>query len=365
MQIVTTLNIGGLEKLVLDLARKIDRQSFQISVCCFSRNGQLRDEFQKIDVPVFTVEKKDKVDWMMPLRLRSLFKQERPDVIHTHNIDPYLYGTLAAKMSGVRAVIHTEHSNIPMNKWWLARAERFLSWMSHKIVADSKKVGNFLVKQQNIPPQHILVIYNGVDMDKFKREMSVIEKKATLGINSSTKVIICVANLLPVKNHKMLLRAFRRVLDVFPDIVLLLAGDGKCRVELEAMSKELNLSDNALFLGRRNDIPELVSTADVFALSSVSEGLPISVLEALAAGKPVVITDVGGNSEIIQDGITGGYLVTAGDAEGMAERIIELLSDRQKALELGAHGGKRIEEKFSLVNMVEQYQQLYLKAMVK
>jgi glycosyltransferase involved in cell wall biosynthesis len=361
MHVVTTLNIGGLEILVLNLNRFIDRNLFIPMVCSLTSDGILEKEFEKIDVPVYTVAKKDRIDIILATKLRRLFKTEKIEIIHTHNITPFLYSMFGLKTGGAHELVHTVHSNVKLHKKKLIIAQRCLAKHSYRIIGDCKKVSDFLKYQQGIPFDKVITIYNGVDIQKYGKDIDVLEKRKEIGTDPDDALVICVANLLPVKNHNMLLRSFRKVVDIIPKTKLILAGDGICRGTLETLAKQLYLSDKILFLGHRQDIPELLEIADVFVLASKSEGLPLSVLEALASSKPVVVTDVGGNDEIVQNDYCG-YLVSSGDENKMADRITDFLLHKEKAILFGKRGRRLVEEKFSLQKMARDYEQIYLEA---
>lgn len=361
MHIVTTLNVGGLEILVLNLMRFINRDIFEPYICSLTPNGALESEFSNLGVPVYTVNKKDRVDISLTTKLIKLFRSKKVNIVHTHNITPFLYSAFGTKFFNKISLIHTVHSNVKQNNKRLLIAEKFLASFAYKIIADCDKVKDFLNNQQGITSKKVVTIYNGIDIRLYDQPIDVRKKHEQIGLSENDYIITCVANLIPVKNHKMLIHSFRQVVDAIPNTKLLLVGSGICQSELENLSKELGIFDKTIFLGRRWDVPEILKITDVFALSSLSEGLPLSVIEASASGIPVVVTDVGGNTEIVQNNVSG-FVVNSGDTNGMAECIIRLLKDKEKALLFGNYGKKLVSEKFSIQRMVYNYEKIYLES---
>lgn len=358
MQIVFSLKIGGLENLVVNLVKKMDTAKYNISVCCLKEGGILRRELTDLGIPVFTEQKHEGVDYTLVFRLARLLKQKKIDLIHTHNPAPWLYGAIAARIAGVKVVVHTEHSNLFSNQKRLMLAEKFLSKITDIIISDSEKVTQHLIDKQRISPQKIRTILNGIDIEKFQKEINIKNKKRELGIKEGGLVIGIVARLEPIKDHLTLLDAFNRISKKIPEVVLVVVGDGSLRESLKNRIEKLKIGDKVYFLGVRNDISEIIRIFDIFVLSSLSEGLSLSLLEAMAVGLPVVATDVGGNPEVIVDGITG-LLVPPNDPESMAKAIIEILSNEKLSREMGLAGRKKIEEKFSLERMTLEYIDIY------
>jgi glycosyltransferase involved in cell wall biosynthesis len=188
--------------------------------------------------------------------------------------------------------------------------------------------------------------------------VDVAAKRREQGVGEGDPVIGIAARFASVKDHATLLRAFGRVRVVRPDAKLVLAGDGELRGDLEALGDELNLGESVRFLGVRRDVPELLATWDVFCLSSLSEGTSVTLLEAMAAGLPTVVTDVGGNPEIVEHGATG-LLAPRGDDAGLADAMLALLADPQRRRRMGEAGRERVTRLFTLDRMIEDYRRLY------
>ncbi|MFA5014769.1 MAG: glycosyltransferase, partial [Actinomycetota bacterium] len=290
MQIVFTLEIGGLEYLVLNLVRKLDKAKYNISICSLSAKGKLEDKFIEMGVKVYHIEKRRGIDYSVYFKLAGLLRKNKIDIIHTHNPAPWFYGVIAGKLAGVKAAIHTEHSYLFAEQRRLMLAERLLSRITEAVVSDSNKVKDFFVKKLGIPEERIKTVVNGIDVDKFKNMIDVRAKKTELGIKEDSLVIGNVARLEPVKNHLYLLDVFSRVSHSFPRAVLVIVGGGSQTDILKIKTAELGIKDKIFFLGVRDDISDLLRIFDIFALTSINEGISLSILEAMAAGKPVVAT---------------------------------------------------------------------------
>jgi glycosyltransferase involved in cell wall biosynthesis len=237
-------------------------------------------------------------------------------------------------------------------------AERSLAKITDTIICDSNDVANFMIYKQSINSKKIMVILNGIDVEKFQRNIDTTNKKAELQIGEDEMVVGSVGRLVQVKDYPTLLKAFAIITNKINKCKLVILGDGILRAELEAYVNENGLSKKVMFLGSRRDIPEMMQIFDVFVLSSVSEGLPIALLEAMAAGIPVVATMVGGIPEVVVDGGTG-LLVPPQNPAVLAEAISSVLLDKEKARYMGTSGRHRVVESFNLSNTSQSYEQVY------
>jgi glycosyltransferase involved in cell wall biosynthesis len=228
-----------------------------------------------------------------------------------------------------------------------------------KCVAVCHAVRDQMLEQKELPPNKIQVIYNGVESSRFIEQVNAKPLRHQLGVTDQVPLVGMIANLnFEIKGHYYFLEAARIVLNRVPDAHFVLAGDGPLRGKYDKMARDLGLADKVHFLGFRKDVPALLAELTISVLSSTSEGFSNVLLESMAAGNPIVATRVGGNSEIVADGITG-LLIPPADPNALAEAIIKLLKTPQLASHMGSVGKIRVKEQFSVERMLESYEQLY------
>jgi L-malate glycosyltransferase len=360
MHVLLTMGVGGAEKLVYDMISHQDSAMLNSSVCCLQAMGPLGDKLRESGVPVFFYERKHGIDWSMIGWLRKLIISEKIDVLHAHQYTPMFYTVLAAVgLSRVR-IIYTEHGRLYPEKWSWKRYlfNPLLSLGIDHIVSIAESTKQAMVRYDNFPVAKTRVIHNGVDFETFNTVIDVSAKRRELGLTDTDRIIGTAARLEEIKNLPMMLRAFKQVLAVQPDTVLLIAGRGSQEEPLKKLAAELGLSDRVKFLGLRFDLPEIYPLFEVFLLSSFTEGISITLLEAMANGVPVVVTDVGGNPEVVVDGETG-CLVPSDDDIKMSVKILELLKTRGMAQRMGRSAVERVESLFSFRIMMDNYKCLY------
>jgi sugar transferase (PEP-CTERM/EpsH1 system associated) len=349
VHLVTSLAIGGLEKVVLDLVRYRTRDRFGARVICLDASGVLQQGFAELGVPVESIGTAGSVPARI-VRLARRLRQLRPDVLHTHNPQAHLHGTLAARLAGVPVVIHTRHGRQFLGRQPLAAFSRLASRWASEFVAVSEDAASLARETERVPERKLHVIRNGIDVTRFDRPAGTPAAPGGRAIS--------VGRLDPIKDHATLLRAVRLVTNTLPTFELDLVGDGPSRVELESLARALELGSHVRFLGYREDVGALLASADFFVLSSISEGLSLALLESMAAGLPVVATDVGGNREVVVPGDTG-YLVPARSADALAAAMMTLLADAAKAGRMGRAARRRIESHFNVRTVVAQYERMY------
>lgn len=357
--IVHSMNVAGAEKVVYDITTGLNGV-FKFSVLCLDSVGPLGEELRQRGVQVKALGRNPGVDFSLIGKLAREIRENTIDVIHAHQYTPYFYGVTAAMISGRCKVIFTEHGRHYPDRRRIKRVifNQFLNLFTRSITGVSEFSKNSLVEYEVFPKDKIKVIYNGIQPEFFDLNIDVEAKKQELGLNPKDKIIGIIARLEPVKDHAMLLRAFAQVVKEITQVKLLIVGDGKLRVELEDLAKVLNINNNVKFLGVRRDIPELLKIFDVFVLSSLSEATSVTLLEVMAAGVPIVATNVGGNPEIVLEGKTG-LLVPRGDNKAMARALIKILNNPDKAKKMGFVGKERVDELFTLDQMLKAYSDLY------
>ena len=359
MQVVHDLNFGGMQRVVVDLCLNIDPSRFKMHVCCLGDLGPNTEELEHKGIPIFLVKKRPGLDYLLPFKLRKLFLRRKIQIVHTHGINPFFYGTIGAILAKVPVKIQTDHARgaFPVARKEMI-SEMVLSWFVNRIVAVSEGVKSDLVKYEHISLEKIQVIYNGIDESKFRVKIDKKKKREEFSIRVYDKVIGVGVRLSEQKGIKYLIEAVSLTAKPFPSIKLLIIGDGECRTGLEKLASDCGIPDKVIFTGFRSDIPELLQIIDVYALPSLWEGHPLVLLEAMAAGKPIVATDIPGNRETVSNGHTG-LLVPPKDSSALADALRTLLKNEKLRNDIGINGYEKFKERFVVGRIVEEYQELY------
>jgi glycosyltransferase involved in cell wall biosynthesis len=359
-QVIYALEIGGSEMLAWQIARALNlERRYVCSVSSVQGSGSLAEVLAAEGILAKAFFKDARFDVRLVLRLAKHFRTEKIDLIHTHHLGQLLYGGVAGKLAGAR-VIHTEHEYYTLNPLRLRRLLRVLSLLTDAVTAVAEPVTEFLHTEVGIPLQKLITIPNGVDVPRFSAAKPI--RRTSMGWEDSDVVIGCLARFEPEKGHAVLLEAFKQVHAHYPTARLLLIGDGTERGRLEQISSQLDLKGSVFFSGIRRDVPELLATCDIAVLASIHEGLPIAILEAMAAGKPIVATRVGSVSQVVINGETG-LLVKPGEAGALSEALRILVSDKVKRQCLGANGFELVCAHYSFDRTIGRYTTLYDKVL--
>jgi glycosyltransferase involved in cell wall biosynthesis len=353
--VITSMPVGGAETLLVNLIRRLDRAQFAPEVCCLKEPGPL-GEVLADEIPVHSRLLSCKYDLRVLPRLTRLMRRRKIDAVVTVGAgDKMFWGRLAARAAGAPVVASALHST-----GWpdgVGRLNRRLTGWTDAFIAVAREHGEFLVDFEHFPRDKVRVIPNGVDLQRFQKTPDGRLLRAELNIPTSVPLIGTVAALRPEKNQQLLLRAAQLVRHKVPQTHVLIVGDGPERPALESLARELGIAPVVHFAGTRSDVPELLSLLDVFVLTSHNEANPVSILEAMAVGKPVVSTDVGSIRESVQEGRTG-FLVEPGDCDAVAHRAAELLLNPLAAHSMGAAGRAEVADAWSLEAMVQGYENL-------
>jgi sugar transferase (PEP-CTERM/EpsH1 system associated) len=354
-----SMAMGGIEKLILDLVGGLPPDEFEPQVAVFEGGGSLEPALLRSGVSVHDLRKREGVDPGLAIRLRRLLRRERICIVHSHNYSAWLYSAIAARSLGRITHVHTEHSGVAAARRRYA-AERWLSRVTTHVVAVSRHVEDILVQDVGIPRKRVRMIYNGVDTLRFAPDAVARDRvRAAFRLRPEDVLIGIVARLEKVKNHALLLRAFAPLRQEFDSAArLAIVGDGTERSTLERFAQEHGVSGGVDFLGERHDVPDLLRAFDIFVLTSVSEGMSVTLLEAMSCGLPVVATAVGGNLEIVADTVTG-FLVGDGDVEALSRRLRLLVREPEVRARLGTAGRSRVLELFDQRGMLSDYMRLY------
>jgi len=290
-----------------------------------------------------------------------LLRREQVVLIHAHEFSAILCGWIVAMLAGVPFVATVHGKNYFWEKLRRRVAYRLVS--RHGIlVAVSQDLKRFICEKVGIPETRVEVIYNGVAPALTVTDEDIQKCKAELGILGGYPVLGVVGSLYPVKGHRFLLEAMPEILGRWPKAQLLVIGRGELEVVLKEQVERLAIGANVQFLGMRQDVPRLLSLLDAVVLPSLSEGLSLALLEAMASGKPVVATEVGGNPELIDHGKTG-FLAQPENTKDLAANLVKLLSDQGMMQQFGRQAAERARQHFSMGQMVDRYRDLYIRSL--
>jgi glycosyltransferase involved in cell wall biosynthesis len=348
--------VGGAETLLVNLVRRLDKRRFAPEVVCLKERGPLGERLADEGYPVHHGLLSGKFDLRVMPRLVSLCRRRGYRAVVTVGAgDKMFWGRLAAKQAGVPVIASALHST-----GWpdgVGRLNRWLTPLPDAFIAVAEPHGRFLVEFERFPESRVAVIPNGVDVERFAPGTHSAHVRQELVVGPTTPLVGVLAALRPEKNHELFLAMAKRVVGVVPDAVFVVIGDGPRRAELERLAGELGVAQSVRFLGNRDDIPEVLGALDVLTLTSHNEANPVSILEGMACGKPVVATNVGSVAQSVHEGRTG-HLVPAGDEALLADRVAGLLLDPLRARAWGAEGRKHVVETASLDVMVRGYERL-------
>ncbi|MGE5576559.1 MAG: glycosyltransferase family 4 protein [Syntrophothermus sp.] len=368
---------GGMREHLFNLVGGLDPSLYRITVACPPDEGMV-SRLKKLGVQVRTFALKGELspwsDWKATLFLRRLIQAEGIQLVHVHGFKASLVARIAAgsRRMGKRPkrnrprVVYTVHNFIfgeggkGLKRRLYILLETFLAPRTDKIITVSRALEEDL-SRLGVPSNKIVAIYNGIDTSRFSRARNPevrTRKRSEMGLTSDHFVVGTIARLISSKGVGCLLEAASVVLDRIPGAVFVIVGDGPQRQELQNKAAGLGIGGAVRFLGFREDVPELLGAFDLFVLPSLSEGMAITLVEAMAAGRPVVASRTGGIVEVVEDGKTG-LLAPPGESGALAGAILRLHDDPGKAAEFVAAGQRRVEEKFTLEAMLRQTQEVY------
>jgi glycosyltransferase involved in cell wall biosynthesis len=363
--------LSGVQNAMLDIITRLDANRYDITVLCQSEGDLtevLREQSIKyILLPELRREINPFFDAIAFWKLYKLFKKQKYDIVHTHSSKPGIIGRLAAKAAGVKVIVHTVQgfafheysSKLSINL--IGLLERIAGWVSSRVIFVNHKDRMVAQQLRILPNKKMITIPNGIDLARFENSRNgnhIGEITHLLGTPVSGALIGMVARLWEQKAPQYFVQAIPPVVKEFPHAKFLLIGDGPLQPELEKLAEKLGVRDSVLFLGWRSDVEHLLTILDIFVLTSLWEGLPVSILEAMAASKPVVATNIKGNNELVVHGTTG-YLVEPRNANQIAHCIVNLLREPMRAKEMGRLGKLRAMKYFEINNVVERVDALY------
>lgn len=347
------LTTGGLERLLVDFARFHDRTRYELTFVALHDLGRPAEEIRATGCEVHALHAESKGLFFRIRELSRLFRELEIDVVHTHNLAPHFNGTLAARLAGAPVVVHTRHGQRFRGSWKSQFLFRSVGRGVSRFVTVSDDAARLCREADGIPADKVTRIWNGIDLGRFQFRGPASQPTA-----------ISVARLSPEKDFPTLIRAAAVAVKTIPEFRLQIVGNGAVRPALEQLIAELNVGYCVELLGERNDIPELLANAGFFVSSSLTEGVSLTLLEAMAVGLPILTTNVGGNPEVVADGETG-RLVPAGNVAALAEGIVTVCRNSADWPAMGRRGRERVENHFDIKQMLRNYEALYDELLVK
>ena len=361
---IDNMQVGGTELNALRTAERLDRRRFSISVVYIRDNGPLMARYKDAGIPVHTFPMTSLMGagaLQQAVRLIRLFRSEHTDIVHSHDAYTSVYGTMCARIAGVRGVIASRRSwYSPHLQGRILRANRVAYRFAHRVVGNSPSVSRLVESEGGVSASRIVTIPNFLDEDAFET-IPVPERRrmlGELGVPEGAFVVGIIARLSLVKDHGTLLRAIASLRDRIPALHCVLVGDGPERASIEALAGALGIRDIVHLAGERTQPPNLHGLFDVSVLCSTTEAFPNSVLEAMAAARPVVATDVGGTPDAVHEGTTG-LLVRPSDPSRLADAILRLYLEPALRAKLGNAARTAARAGYSANAVIRQVEALY------
>lgn len=360
--VFVSMPVGGAEQLCFELLKGLDPQRYHALTCCIGSKGVVGKEIERAGFEVIELGrmKSRQFDFGAVLDLRNLMKERKIDIVHTNMYHANLYGRLGALLlrRGRPAVVTAIHSVYNETKWHRLIINRVLNRYTDRILAVSEPAKDDIVRFEKAPVEKVVVFPPGVDFGRLDVPLSREEAKARIGLAGSELVIGTVGRLIAAKRHGLLMQAMAVLREKGHQARLLIVGGGPMEESLRQQAAELQIEDRVLLLGIRRDVPQLLKAMDVFVMSSVYEGTPVALLEAMAAGLPCVITSVPGMVTLL-GGEGFGRIVPSGDELSMADAIADLLLSENKRLEYGQAVRQRAREQYGREAMIGRLESIY------
>lgn len=341
-----TLKTGGLERILCDLARKHDRRIVSPTFLALRELGTFAEQIQALECPVVQLIQRGRLAEVMAMA--RFFQEGGFDVVHLHNTYPHIYGSIAARWAKIPVVVSTRHGQRAGHRWYATWQYALSARWVDRVVAVSDDAAKLCVQADGLPREKVCRIWNGIDTETFNYQGPIRDP-----------VAISVARLSPEKDFQTLIRGFSLARLQVPSLRLIIVGDGPERPALERLTFQLGLRDRVEFLGEQRDVPQLLGQASIFVSTSLTEGISLTLLEAMAVGLPVVVTAVGGNPEVVVEGITG-HLCPPRSPRAFAEALVMLCQKQDHWVPYGRAGRERVLAYFDIRRLAREYERLYL-----
>lgn len=357
LHLVTSLEVGGAQHGMLLGLPKFNTDRYEHIVCSIMDRMQMASQFRDAGIEVRSLGLSRKTDISVALRLRALLKELRPDVLHTYLLHGNILGRLIGRLVGVPVIIGSERT-IGQARNWGRLVTRLTNPLTDAVEVNSEIGGRAIEDDLGVPAEKIEVVRSGLDLSAFSSAIKRDELRSEFGVSDDQHLIVYMGRLRTVKGVEYGIRAFASAFRQVPNTRMVLAGEGDQRSILSSLVARLGISEQVEFLGVRNDVPELLNAADSVLMPSLNEGFPRTAIEAMAAGKPVIATRVGGTPEAVIDGQTG-ILVPSKDSEALSAAIVQLVSDTELQARLGSNGRARAEQNYSVDRYVSKLDEMY------
>jgi glycosyltransferase involved in cell wall biosynthesis len=370
LQLIDDASLGGGQMHVLLLSKYLQRENIEVAIAT-EATGWLVDQAKILNIPTYEIAISNKVTWKSFQNINQLLKSQKFDVIHTHGGTAGFWGRLvASRLQNKPKIIHTYHglhylntaqTETPKQKIKTAifqKIDQLLVSITDRIICVCKSDYEKAIAAKVATPSKTLIVYNGIETDKFSQSINKETSRKIFDIAPTEFIFGNVGRLHEQKGHQYLLQAFVKVAD---RARLLIIGDGDLKDELINLASDLQISDRIIFLGARSDVHEFLSAINVFVMPSLWEGQPIALLEALAMGKPCIVSNVDGIPEIITNGVNG-YLVKRKDVAGLTQAMNQAIDNPEILQQLASAGVSTITEKFLAQNMAKAIADIYLES---
>jgi len=358
--ILTNFHIGGTERQVANLALRMDSARFDLHLACLRESGELLDELKSLELPrpEFRIGSLYSLRTLREaVRMIRYLRGHRIQIVHSYGIYPNIFAVPLAKVAGVPVIIASIRDRGDILSPWQRHLQKYVCRLADCVLVNADSIKDTLI-EQGYPRDKIFIIPNGVVPPKPLPRRSGDSIREELGIPASAPIVLVFSRLNPMKGVEYFLEAATQVSTRHPEVRFVIAGDGRIRQELENYAGHLGISQRVIFTGFRTDLPDLLEQAALSVLPSLSEGLSNSILEAMAAGVPVIATDIGGNPEIVEHNVTG-LLVPVRDSAALAQAMNRMFDEPGTRAAFGAAGRRRIATSFSMERSVESVQSLY------
>ena len=362
VHVVETMGLGGMERMIATLATTTKAERYHVSVLCLKELGAEAEALTAAGIDVHLAHvPRDRPEYFPFRRVERCLRTLAPDIVHTHNTPGLVYGAVGAWLAGVPTIVHTEHGRQFPGRLRYAVAERVASAVTWRVVGVSDAMSSGLSRHVKIAREKLRTIPNGVIASEAPPAPDIRAVMDSIGVKPNARIVGIAARLVSEKGLGFLLDGWPEVVRAIPSAVLLLVGDGPERTALTEQAAQLGIQDSVRFVGMRTDVPTFMHAFDVYVMPSVSEGLPLALLEGMAARRAIVATRVGGMPQALDDG-RAGLLVPPRDAAALASAIIKLLSEPEEARELGLAARARFEVRYTAQSMARAYYAMYERA---